>query len=280
MTSPVVWKSFETRVPGKWLLTGEHSVIRGVPSIAMPHPELSLSLRYMPSESAFEMSPASALIFIKEAFAQAKIQMPAQGKLSIESSIPEGAGLGSSAALCVALTRWISEPAAIQKEDLPAFATKLENYFHGQSSGVDVAVVSAAEPLQYIRGQGVKAIGLKSLPRFTFYDTNLRAKTSECVAQVEAYLKANLEAGQKSDERMREASRLALEGLKSYDSGHHEFGLQQIASAMNQANESFLEWKLVPESVIELQHKILREGALAVKLTGAGKGGMLVALWR
>ncbi len=38
--------SFETRVPAKWVLTGEHSVLRGATALAFPYPALSLNLFY------------------------------------------------------------------------------------------------------------------------------------------------------------------------------------------------------------------------------------------
>ena len=286
MSSSLTWKTFETRVPGKWILTGEHAVIRGASAIAIPHPQLGLTLRYVANENSshgFKVLNESVCPIVKETFDIAGVKAPTSGKLWFESSIPVGAGLGSSAALCVALTQWVSGPAGLPRNKFIDFATRLENYFHGLSSGLDIAVVSASEALQFIRGKGltprITPIGLKSLPRFTFHDTGMRAKTSSCVAQVESYLLANPAAGIRADARMNDASDLAIEGLKLFDSGLHRSGLQRIAEAMDKAHECFLEWQLVPQSVIELREKILSEGALAAKLTGAGGGGMLIALW-
>jgi len=279
-----VWKSFEIKVPGKWILTGEHSVIRGAPSIAMPHPTFGLTLNFSPNDSAFTVTPEVGIPVVQQLFKQAGIAAPTTGTLHFQSTIPLGAGLGSSAALCVALTQWIAPQIRLPEEQWLSFATELENFFHGQSSGVDVAVVLAQKPLHFIRNRERTPMNLKSLPRFTFYDTGLRAKTSECVQQVEAYLANHPEAGRKSDERMTEASLTAMEGLKIFNENASESArnaaLQQLANAMNLAHHCFREWDLVPESVVELRERVLAEGALAAKLTGAGKGGMLVALWK
>ena len=42
---------FECRVPGKFVLSGEHSVLRGSGAVVLPHPEAALSLKFLPSET-------------------------------------------------------------------------------------------------------------------------------------------------------------------------------------------------------------------------------------
>ena len=53
---------FTTRVPAKWVLVGEHSVLRGGQAVAMPYPELGLSLSYEPADAsdALKIEPAEA----------------------------------------------------------------------------------------------------------------------------------------------------------------------------------------------------------------------------
>ena len=41
---------FQTTFPAKWVLTGEHAVLRGVIAIALPHPRFHLRLRFEPSD--------------------------------------------------------------------------------------------------------------------------------------------------------------------------------------------------------------------------------------
>src|SRR4051812_30825391 len=116
-------EAFQTRVPGKWVLAGEHAVLRGGTAVALPHPELGMKLNFQPDTSGLRNSndgltvePDSAPIRdlikeLKDRFGDEGRNFPQiRGLLKIESMIPIGAGLGSSAALCVALTRWLSEP--------------------------------------------------------------------------------------------------------------------------------------------------------------------------
>lgn len=285
----MVWSEFKVRVPGKWVLAGEHSVLRGAAAVALPHPELGLSLSFQPDKnlSGMLVDPLAAAELMGELIVsiatswkeQGKAFELPEGKLVIESDIPIGAGLGSSAALCVALTQWMADPLQIPKSLWSEFATQLEHRFHGKSSGMDVAVITAGEPISFLVGQAVQTIGIKKLPKFTFHDTGLRSRTSDCVARVEAFHTELPAVAVRVDEAMGEASCLALEGLVEYDSGNTQKGLNLIQSAMRQARECFYCWQLVPGEAKRLEDSLLKQGALAVKLTGAGGGGVVVALW-
>ena len=76
--------------------------------------------------------------------------MPAD-VFQISNSIPVGAGLGASAALCVAVGRWICWKGWLAESELPEFCRKLEDLFHGESSGVDVAVAISEKGLHFER---------------------------------------------------------------------------------------------------------------------------------
>lgn len=283
------WSEFKTQVPGKWVLSGEHSVLKGVSAVALPHLQTGLSLVFRPdfSQESLEVDPPKADCFMKEIIESIADQWEAKGlsfskptgKLSIQSTIPIGAGLGSSAALCVALTQWMAETLMIPPDQRVEFATQLEHRFHGQSSGMDVAVIAAQEPISFSMEKGIEPIGVRVLPKFTFHDTGLRSRTHECVAKVENFREQTPALALHVDEQMGKASRLAIEGLIQFDSGNHRLGLQGIQQAMQLARECFYSWELVPGKAKRMEEDLLRQGALAVKLTGAGGGGMLVALW-
>lgn len=279
---------FQTRVPGKWVLAGEHSVLKGATAIALPHPDFFLELRYFAGDQELQVEPASAqtvilelLQALRDEWNQDSRSFPSpRGLLQIESSIPIGAGLGSSAALCVAVARWLSGPLGISGGELFEFARKLEHRFHGRSSGMDVAVTLAAEAVSFVMNRGAEPLRIRRIPKFTFHDTGLRARTSECVMRVERHREESPLVAMKADDRMGAAARAAMEGLVRYDSGSSpEAALAQIASAMKMAQECYYQWELVPGEAKRLEERLLQQGALATKLTGAGGGGFVVALW-
>jgi mevalonate kinase len=284
----IIWPSFQTRVPGKWVLAGEHAVLRGATAIALPHPVFKLSFSFEPRRGAglvIEPEPAvSVMTEILQSISDEwherglSFQKP-EGILRIESTIPFGAGLGSSAALSVAVTRWLSESLSIAENDHFEFAKNLEHRFHGRSSGMDVAAVLANEPISFVINRGYRALGVKKLPRFTFHDTNERARTSDCIIRVKVLQEESPSLAMKIDEQMSHAARLAMEGLVLFDGAQTKTALQKLAEAMKIAQECFYSWGLVPSAAKRLEEELLEKGALATKITGAGGGGMIVALW-
>jgi len=285
----VIWPAFQTRASGKWVLAGEHSVLRGASAIALPHPEYGLSLSFDPtgSDTQFQVKPSNATGVIQGLLLGvlgADAQLP-QGILEIQSSIPIGAGLGSSAALCVAVSRWLAGSLRFAESEILSFATRLEHRFHGKSSGMDIAVIAMDQPVLFSMQKGPTTLNVKKTPRFTFHDTGIRAQTRACIQKVEEYVRNHPAEGLRRDEEMGDASRIAMDGLILYSAGNNAGsseqirGLQLIQKSMRQAQECFYSWGLVPPEAQQLEALLLSQGALAVKMTGAGGGGMMVSLW-
>src|SRR5262249_13957619 len=144
-----LFDSYEVRIPSKWVLAGEHAVLRGHPAVVIPCSQYSLDWRFLPSEEGrLEIEAESALsAALEEILPESR---PA-GQLKIRSSIPVSAGLGSSAALCVGMVRWLGHLHRTTPEDRELTewqrATGLEDRFHGNSSGMDVAAILADGPI-------------------------------------------------------------------------------------------------------------------------------------
>lgn len=276
-----MWTPFEIRVPGKWVLAGEHSVLRGGTAVALPHPEFGLTLTFQPQVwEGLSVAPLDAEPVLRDLLGSIEGLRAPVGSLQIESTIPIGAGLGSSAALCIAVSRWLSEPLGLSEGDLLEFATRLEHRFHGKSSGMDIAVIASEAPIRFAMASGPQPLGVKQLPKFTFHDTGVRSRTSDCIRKVEALRDREPQLARGADEAMSEASRLSVDGLTQFDAGDRELGLRTLAQAIRKAQECFQAWGLVPVEAQKIEKDLLSQGALAVKMTGAGGGGMMVALWR
>ncbi len=78
---------------------------------------------------------------------------------------------------------------------------------------------------------------------------------------------------------MDRAAHLARLGLESFELKKVNEALTQLTESINLAQDCFEAWDLVPDSVRELILRLKAQGALAAKVTGAGRGGFVVALW-
>lgn len=271
----------EIFVPGKWILLGEHAVVRGKPAIAFPHTDMGLQLEWDPNpaekklilKSPWNDAVKSALGKLSQLI-RLDLNLTLKGTLQIRATLPARAGFGSSAALCVGLVKLVNELGHIRVNDqeMRTLATEVENVFHGTSSGLDIATVMSATPIWFQKGTDPKPVELGTSFKFTFHDTGDRSKTSECIARVASIAAHDPELASQIDNRMEVATFHALQALKSGK-------IEALAHALNQAQSCYDDWGLTQEAHQAQIVAFKKQGALAVKYTGAGAGGFLVALW-
>lgn len=278
-------KSFQTQTFGKWILAGEHSVLRGSPALVFPLFSRSLNFSYQPGIEPLKFSLSGNYgkeleLLVRNVIDQAlklkSQKMDLSGFLSLSSDIPLGAGLGASAALCVAVTRWMQDLGMVSREEGIEFARQLENIFHGESSGVDVAVVSSEKSLRFVKGQAIEYFQPRWKPNLYISYCGQKGVTSQCVAQVKTLIEQNPQLGSQLDQEMKLAVEMALESLMLSE----EKGLELLTTALQKAESCFVGWSLTSGLVESHLASLKKSGALAVKPTGSGGGGFILSLWK
>jgi mevalonate kinase len=271
--------------PGKVILLGEHAVVYGEPALAVPL-GLGVTARGAPADRSLLVPPPGLSLhhrrMLHEAFARAAEAAGRPGvRVSVESNLPISMGLGSSAALAVAVSRVLLEAAGQRASParVVEVALRMEQAFHGTPSGVDHTCSAWGTPILFRkatkgrpgrvrrvrpRGEAVLVLGLVGPRRGTQQTVAaLRERASRWPTR---YARLFREMGQ-----------LVREGTRALEAGD----LESLGDAMN-VNHGLLAAAGVSSPLLDAAVDALRRaGALGAKLTGAGgDGGAVVALFR
>ncbi|MCB0370633.1 MAG: hypothetical protein KDD45_14710, partial [Bdellovibrionales bacterium] len=184
----------------------------------------------------------------------------------------------ASSSLCVAVGRWFQFMGLIKDSEIYDFSRKLENLFHGESSGVDIAVVLNEKPLLFARPQSIQFID-------NFFKANLylsycgqRGVTKDCVEKVKSLFITHPELAQKLDQEMLETTQLLKQAFTQKDVEPKD-RQEAILKGFNKGYEVFKSWGLTIGCLDEHINKLMNMGALACKPTGSGGGGFVLSYW-
>ena len=134
--------------PSKVIITGEHFVVHGAWALAAALPrkvrvEVKAASSFRVASQGSEEGPAGAAPVRKVVEAVAdKYSARQEVAVSVSSSVPRGAGLGSSAATMVALAAALSKFHSLDLGvgDVVRLSMVGEREVHGRPSGIDPAV--------------------------------------------------------------------------------------------------------------------------------------------
>lgn len=275
---------FQTTTYGKWIAAGEHAVVRGHQALVFPLKEKQFTLKYVAGSTTLHADYAGTsgadmqLLFwsvLEQGMTLLKKSVKQiGGQFYVESNIPVGVGMGASAALCVAMSRWFCAQGMIEHAQCNAFAKELEHLFHGKSSGLDIAGVSSDSGVYFKAGVCVPVQQVIQ-PLWYLSSCNQIGITSDCIQQVESLWKKDPKLAESIDCQMIEAVNEIKSALE--EGGHT--ATEEIAKAMTKACNCFVQWGLVSDSLQQHMNQLLKSGAIAVKPTGSGGGGYVLSLW-
>ena len=276
---------FTCEAYGKWILAGEHAVLRGCPALVFPLKHQKMILNYSDNDSDLSIKLSGPygeslklLVWgiIETAVEKLNIKRDMlKGEVLIESHLPLGAGLGASAALCVLMGRWMSYLGYVEPSEIYEFSRSLEDMFHGESSGVDIAVALEGEAIEFYRGGDRTPLEVNWIPQWYLSSSVHIGLTNECVQQVKNLYKKD-PSKIVIDEQMKEA---VLEAKKALSMTSKDEGIKMLCAAIKKAERCFSQWGLSKGELGEHITSLYDKGAIAVKPTGSGGGGYVLSLW-
>ncbi|WP_420640624.1 mevalonate kinase [Candidatus Leptofilum sp.] len=280
--------------PGKIILFGEHAVVYGRPAIAAPVSQIraSASVVYSSSNLCFLVAPdlnrldrlqdlpednplARAVWLVVKA---ANLWEPPGVTIRVHSQIPIASGMGSGAAITAAIIRALAKH--LQREDLQsnemvsALTYEVEKIYHGTPSGIDNTVVAYEQPIYFVRQSPknrIEPFTVAAPLRFVVADTGVRSSTKVAVGNVRRQYN---EQPAKFAKIFDECGRIAQEARQAIEAGD----VAKVGQLMTE-NHAWLQKMTVSSPELDkLVDTALQAGALGAKLSGAGRGGNMLAL--
>ena len=275
--------------PGKIILFGEHAVVYGRPALAVPvtqvHTDVDVSdatrkgiwidapdvnlhaeLNALPSDHPIA-SVINNLFFLLRVSPFPNLQ------IKIMSTIPVASGLGSGAAVTVALTRALAMHlhSSMTDEEVNAFTYEIEKLHHGTPSGIDNTVVTYARPVYFVKGHPIETFKVGQAFTIVIADTGISAPTKESVGDVRRLWMNDKSRWETVFDKIGEISFTARRAI--------EAGTPELLGELMHENHTLLQKLTVSSPELDRLVEAARHaGALGAKLSGGGRGGNMIAL--
>lgn len=276
---------------GKIILFGEHAVVYGRPALAVPVTQvytdvevsdarqdgiwieapaiqLHAELKALPSDH-----PIAAAIH--NFFFLFRISPYPNLAIQITSTIPVASGLGSSAAVTVALTRALAAHlgCSMKDEDVNAFTYEIEKIHHGNPSGIDNTVITYARPVYFVKSQPIETFKVRQPFTFVIGDTGIPAPTNE---SAEAVRNLWLKDPARLESLFDKIGDVSFSARCAIEAGMYEW----LGELMNKNHILLQELTVSSPELDRLVEAARSAGALGAKLSGGGRGGNMIALVR
>ena len=285
---------FAATAPGKVILFGEHAVVYGRPALAAPvthlraraavtptgRPDVRLIAPDLGRTLRLSVAPADNPLAATIRAVAAHLDRPlTEGyDLTVSSDIPIASGLGSGAAIAVAVIRalalYAGWPDGLPREDVSRLAYEVERLHHGTPSGIDNTVIAYEQPVYFRRREGgnlIEPFAPARPLRLLIGDTGVRSATRDVVGDVRSQWQAD---PARFETIFDACGWLADAGRAALTAGD----LAAVGRLMNENHDWLVQMTVSSTPLDRLVAAARQAGALGAKLSGAGRGGNMIAL--
>ena len=275
--------------PGKVILFGEHFVVHGVKAILCAiDKRITVSAEQIPENKIsiksnignFESESTKPIGEIQNEFrpfyylAQKMIQennADSGMEITINSEIPQGVGLGSSSACCVAAAAAISGVFSKKsKDEVLQLSIEAEKTIFPNTSGADCTVCTFGGMIEYKKNGGYSKI--QSEPKFHLVIANSKMEhsTKEVVSAVQDFKEKNEQEFASFCNEEEKLIEDALSCIKNNDWNGVGLDIKK--------NQEFLESIGISNEKLRKMIEVANNSSYGSKITGAGGGGCIFAL--
>jgi mevalonate kinase len=284
--------AYSAYAPGKVILFGEHAVVYGRPAIAVPVSQVRAKaiaiaeprsphglVRIIAPDVGLETTLSSLpgdhplVVLLAKAVSAMQVSHIPACSLTITSTIPIAGGMGSGAAVSVAVLRALSALLGrpLTDEQVSQVTYEVEKVYHGTPSGIDNTVITYARPVYFVKGEPIELLSVKKPFTLVVADTGMKSPTSVTVGDVRQAWESNSEA---YEQIFDEIGRITTVARKAIESGK----VDTLGRLMDE-NHALLQKLGVSSPKLDgLVQAAKSTGALGAKLSGAGRGGSMIAL--
>ncbi len=278
--------------PGKVILFGEHAVVYGQPAIAVPLDQVRARAVIVPdvhlpsgevriyapdigleaslSELPVEHPLAAA---VRGVLAELGFERPPTCRVHLTSTIAAASGLGSGAAVSVALIRalsaYLGRPLPVDR--VSALAFEVEKLHHGTPSGIDNTVIAYNRPIYFVRQRPIETLAPAEPLHLVVADSGIPSHTAQVVSAVRQAWQADTA---RYEALFQAIGAITQEGRYALEAGQ----VARLGALMDENHRLLVELGVSSPELDRLVTIARRWGALGAKLCGAGRGGNIVAL--
>ncbi len=272
----------------KVILVGEHSVVYGEPAIAVPLHALRAEAEIIPTGEKglrIEATDIRRSFLLNEAGEDDPLALAVrlflrtygleepQARIHIHSAIPIAAGMGSGAAVTVAILRALAQAFDLspERESLNALTYEVEKLHHGTPSGIDNTVIVWEAPVWFVRGQTPQPLETSAALPLLIAQGGAAPPTRVMVEGVRQRYEADPHRFGAYFARMGALAREARAALEAGD-------LPALGALLDENHRLLSAIGVSTPQLDRLVTAARQAGAWGAKLTGAGGGGNTIAL--